>query len=138
MKIYLVSANHGGTFVVSKCVLVCPKKTLDKSLKRVLESVTFAYDDKTRVCHFPETWLLWLLTNYYDSVLNKIKSITPPLFNGKPWDAAFCIWKSKSFAENLFNNSNLDDSSTSLSVFSFTTNLKFFNIPVNSSYLGRS
>ena len=31
--------------------------------KRILEAAKFAYDNKTRVHHFPETWLLGLLAN---------------------------------------------------------------------------
>ena len=31
--------------------------------KRVLESAKLAYADKTKECHFPETWLLRLLVN---------------------------------------------------------------------------
>ena len=38
--------------------------------------------------------------------------------------------KAKLFAENLSNNSNLDDSDISLPVFSSRTNLKLYNIYV--------
>ena len=40
--------------------------------------------------------------------------------------------KKKLFAENLYQNSNIDDSGTSLPVFSSRTNLKLHNISVTS------
>ena len=67
------------------------------------------------------SWDFWQIAN---SVLNKGKSTIPPLF--KVLSSASD--KAKSFAKNSSKNSNLDDSSTSLSVFPSRTNLKLHNI----------
>ena len=57
------------------------------------------------------------------SVLNKGKSVIPPLFNG-PKVLSSASDKAKVFAENFSKNSNLYDSGISLPVFPSRTNLK--------------
>ena len=66
----------------------------------------------------------WRIAN---SVLNKGKSVIPPLFNG-PEVLSSASDKAKLFAENFSKNSNLDDSGISLPVFPSRTNLKLHNI----------
>ena len=68
----------------------------------------------------------WRIAN---SVLNKVKSATPSLFNS-PELLAPASDKAKLFAENFSKNSNLDDSGISLPVFPSRTNLKLHNISV--------
>ena len=96
--------------------------------KRVPEAAKPAYATKTRVHHFPETWLsgLWEIAN---SVLNKGKSAIPPLFNG-PEVLSSASDKAKLFAKNFSKNSNLDDSGICLPVFPSRTNLKLHNISI--------
>ena len=69
----------------------------------------------------------WRIAN---SVLNKVKSAIPPLFNG-PEVLSSTSDKAKLFAENFSLNSNLDDSGISLPVFPSRTNLKLHNISVS-------
>ena len=64
-----------------------------------------------------------------NSVLNKGKSDTPPLFNG-PDLLSSAPEKAQLFSENFSKNSNLDDSGVSLPVFPSRTNLKLHNISV--------
>ena len=66
---------------------------------------------------------LWQIAN---SVLTKSKSAIRPLFNG-PEVLSSASDKAKLFAENLSENSNLDDSGISLSVFPSRTNSKLHN-----------
>ena len=72
------------------------------------------------------SWDFWQIAN---SVLNKGKSATPPLFN-RPEVLSSASDKAKLFAENFSKNSNLDDSGISLPVFPSRTNLKLHNISV--------
>ena len=68
----------------------------------------------------------WRIAN---SVLNKVKSAVPPLFNGpEVWSSASD--KAKLLAKNYSKNSNLDDSGISLPVFPSKTTLKLYNISV--------
>ena len=60
-----------------------------------------------------------------NSVLNKSKSVMPPLFNGLEVLPSASD-KAKLFAKNFFKNSNLDDSGISLQVFPARTNLKLY------------
>ena len=60
----------------------------------------------------------WQIAN---SVVNKGKSVIPPLFNG-PDVLPSASDKAKLFAVNFSKNSNLDDSGLSLSVFPSRTN----------------
>ena len=94
--------------------------------KRLLEAAKLAYADKTKdsitsqklgSCDF------WRIAN---NVVNKSKSVIPPLFNG-PEVLSSASDKAKLFAENFSKNSNLDDS---LPVFPYRTNLKLHNISV--------
>ena len=97
--------------------------------KRVLEAAKLTYANKIKEsitsqklgsCDF------WQIAN---SVLNKGKSVIPPLFNG-PEVLSSASDKAKLFAENFSLNSNLDDSGVSLPVFPSRTNLKLYNISV--------
>ena len=60
-----------------------------------------------------------------NSVLNKSKSVMPPLFNGLEVLPSASD-EAKLFAKNFFKNSNLDDSGISLQVFPARTNLKLY------------
>ena len=64
-----------------------------------------------------------------NSLLNKGKSVLPPLFNG-PEVLSSASDKAKLFAKNFSKNSNLDDSGISLPVFPSRTNLKLHNISI--------
>ena len=66
----------------------------------------------------------WRIT---DSVLNKVKSAIPSLFNN-PEVLSSAPGKTKLFAENFSKNSNLDDSGISLTAFPSRTKLKQYNI----------
>ena len=66
----------------------------------------------------------WRITN---SVLNKGKSVIPPLFKG-PETLSSASNKAKLFAKNFSRNSDLDDSGISLPAFPCKTNLKLHNI----------
>ena len=67
----------------------------------------------------------WRIAN---SVLNKGKSATPPLYD--PEVLSFASDKAKLFPENFSKDSYLDDSGISLLVFPSRTNLKLHNISV--------
>ena len=84
--------------------------------KRILEAARLTHAYK-RVHHFPETWLLGLLTNCY-SVLNKGKSVISPLFNCTEVLSSASD-KGKLFAKKFCKNSNLDDLHIILPVFLF-------------------
>ena len=73
----------------------------------------------------------WRIAN---SVLNKDKSVIPPLLNG-PEVLFSGSDKAKLFAENLSKSSNLDDSGICLPVFPSRTNLKLHKL---SRWLKRS
>ena len=72
------------------------------------------------------SWDFWQIAN---SVLNKGKSATPPLFN-RPEVLFSASDKAKLFAKNYSNNCNLDDLSISLPVFPSRTNLELYNISI--------
>ena len=95
--------------------------------KRLLEAAKLAYATNTKesitsqklgYCDF------WRIAN---SVLNKGKSPIPPLFND-PEVLSSASDKSKLFAENFSENSNLDDAGISLPVFPSRSNLRQHNI----------
>ena len=97
--------------------------------KRVLEAAKLAYANKTKESITSQklgSRDFWRIAN---SVLNKGKSAIPPLFND-PEVLSSASDKVKLFAENFSKNSNLDDSSISLSVFPSGTDLKLLNISV--------
>ena len=84
--------------------------------KSVLEAAKLAYATKTKesiTSQKPGSQELWRIAN---SVLNKGKSVIPPLFNG-PEVLSTASNKAKLFAKNFSKNSNLDDSAISLPVF---------------------
>ena len=64
-----------------------------------------------------------------NSVLNKVKSAIPPLFNS-PKILSFASDKAKLFPKNVSKNCNLDESGISLPVFPSAANLKLRNISV--------
>ena len=91
--------------------------------KRVLEVAKLAYANKTNESITSQklgSHDFWEIAN---SVLNKVKSAIPPLFNG-PEVLSSASDKAKLFPENFSLNSNLDDSGISLPVFPSRTNLK--------------
>ena len=63
------------------------------------------------------------------SVLNKRKSVIPPLFNGLEVLSSASV-KAKLSAKNFSKNSNLVDSGISLPVYPSRTNVKLHNICV--------
>ena len=91
--------------------------------KRALEAAKLVYANKTKESIASQklgSQDFWRIAN---SVLNKGKSAIPPLFNG-PEVLSSGSHKAKLFAENLCENSNLNDSGVSLPVFPSRTNLK--------------
>ena len=97
--------------------------------KRVLEAAKLAHSNETKESITSQNLGsrdLWQIAN---SVLNKVKSAIPPLFNGPE---VLCSGSDtgKLFAENFFMNSNVDDSGISLPVSPSRTNLKLHNISV--------
>ena len=76
--------------------------------KRALEAAKVAYANKTKESITSQklgSRDFWQIAN---SVLNKGKSATPPLFNG-PEVLSSASGKTKLFAGNFSKNSNLDD-----------------------------
>ena len=97
--------------------------------KSVLESAKLAYATKTKDSITSQklgSLDFWRIAN---SVLNKAKSATPPLFNG-PEVLSSASDKAKLFAKNFSNNSNLDGSGISLPVFLSRTNLKLHKFSI--------
>ena len=97
--------------------------------KRFLQAAKLAYTSKTNESITSQklgSRDFWRIAN---SVLNKGKSATPPLFNGSKVLPSGSD-KAKLFAKNLSKNSNLDDSSISLPVFHSRTNLRLRNISI--------
>ena len=91
--------------------------------KRVLEAAKLAYANKTKESITSQkigSHDFWRIAN---SVLNKGKSATPPLFNS-PELLSLASDKAKLFAKNFSKNSNLEDSGLSLPVSPSRTNLK--------------
>ena len=84
--------------------------------KRVLEAAKLAYATKTKESITSQklgSRDFWRIAN---SVLNKGKSVIPPLFS-RPEVLSSAYDKAKLFAKNFSKNSNLDDSGISLPVF---------------------
>ena len=99
------------------------------SCKRVLEAAKLAYANKAKesiTFQKLRSRDIWRVAN---SVLNKSKSATSPLFNS-PEVLSAASDKGKLSAENFSKNSNLDDSGISLPNFPSRTNLKLHNIYV--------
>ena len=97
--------------------------------KSVLETAKFAYVTKTIesiTSQKPGFQDFWQIAN---SVLNKGKSATLPLFNG-PEVLSSASHKTKLFAKNFSKNLSLDDSGISLPVFNSIPNLKLHSISV--------
>ena len=97
--------------------------------KRVVEAAKLSYANKTKESITSQrlgSRDFWRIAN---SVLNKGKSVIPPLFNG-PKVLSSASDEAKLFAESFSKNSNLDDSCISLPVIPSRTNLKLHNISV--------
>ena len=95
--------------------------------KRVLEAAKLAHATGTKESIISQKLGFrdfWRIAN---SVLNKVKSAIPPLFNG-PEVLSSASDKVKLFAKNFSKNSNLDDSGISLPVFPSRANLRMHNI----------
>ena len=87
--------------------------------KRVLEAAKLAYATKTKETITSQklgSRDLWRIAN---SVLNKGKSVIPPLFNG-PEVLSTASDKAKLFVKNFSKNSNLDDLMTLVSLYLFS------------------
>ena len=97
--------------------------------KRILEAAKFAYATKTKESITSPKLGSRNFRRIANSVLNKGKSIIPPLFND-PEESSSAPVKTKLFSKNFSKNSNLDDSGISLPIFPFRTNLKLHNISV--------
>ena len=98
-------------------------------MQKVLEAAKLSHANKTKKSITSQKLVsrdFWQIAN---SVLNKGRSTVPPLYND-PDVLSSASDKAKLFAENLFMNSHLDDSSISLPVFPSRTNLKLHNISV--------
>ena len=107
-------------------------KQASNCCKRVVEAAKLTYTtnrkesftyQKLGSCDF------WQIAN---SVVNKVKSALPPLFN-VPELLPSASYKAKLFAKNFFKNFNLDDSGISLPAFPSRTNLKLHNVSVTLS-----
>ena len=97
--------------------------------RRVLEAAKLAYATKTKESITSQklgSRDVWQTAN---SVLNKGKSVIPPLFNG-PEVLSSASDKAKLFTKNFSKNSNLDDPGISLPGFLSRTNLKLYNISI--------
>ena len=97
--------------------------------KMVLEAAKLAYAAKIKesiTCQKLGSWDSWQIAN---SVFNKGKSAMPRLFNGLEVLSSASD-KTKLFAKNFSNNSNLDGSGMSLPVFPSRVNLKLHNISI--------
>ena len=84
--------------------------------KKVLEAAKLAYANKTKESITSQklgSWDFWQIAN---SVINKGKSVIPPLFNSLEVLPS-ALDKAKLFPENFSKNSNLDDSGISSPVF---------------------
>ena len=97
--------------------------------KSVLETAKLAYANKTKESITSQKLSSHDFWGIANSVLNKVKSAIPLLFNG-PEVLSSLSHKAKLLPENFSVNSNLDESSISLSVFPSRTNLKLHNISV--------
>ena len=95
--------------------------------KRVLEAAKLAYTTKAKASIYSQKLGSQDFCQIVNSVLNKGKSVTPPLFSGSKVLSSVSD-KAKLFAKNFSKDSNLDDLGISLSVFPSRTNLKLHNI----------
>ena len=97
--------------------------------KRVLEAAKLAYAPKTKESITSQKLGSQDFWQIADSVLNKGKSVIPPLLNGLEVLSSTSD-KVKSFPKNFSKNSNLVESGISLPVFPSRTNLKLQDISV--------
>ena len=97
--------------------------------KRVLETAKLAYTTKTKEAITSQKLGSRDFRQIANSVLNKAKSVIPPLFNG-PEVLSTASDKAKLFAKNFSKNPNFADSGISFPVFPSRTNLKLHNISI--------
>ena len=105
--------------------------------KRVLEAFKLAYANKTKESITSQKGGSWDFRRITNSVLNKVKSSIPSLFNG-PEVLSSVSDKAKLCAENFLKNSNLVGSGIFLPVFPSRTNLKLHNISLTPKILEKS
>ena len=105
-----------------------------KRSKRVLEATKLTYATKTKESITSQklgSRDFWRIAN---SVLNKSKSVIPPLFNGPEMLSSASdfsdVFSTKLFAKTFSKNSDFDDSGISLPVFPSRTNLKLHNFSI--------
>ena len=121
--------SHSCPRFSAACAAAIKFKQASNHCKMVLEAAKLAYANKTKDSITSQklgSLNFWQTAN---SVLNKGKSATSPLFNvlevlSSVYDTA------KLFDENFSKNCNLDDSGISLPVFPSRTNLKLQNMSV--------
>ena len=102
-------------------------RQISNRYKRVLEAAKLAYANKTKESITSQklgSRDFWRIAN---SVLNKGKSVLPPLFNG-PEMLSFVSDKAELFAKNFSKNSNLENSGIPLPIVSSRPNLKLHDI----------
>ena len=133
LQLLLVNFASGFKFELMYVpLIVIPKVKFRKAsnhCKRVLETAKLAYATKPKESITSQklgSRDFWQIAN---NVLNKGKSVIPPLFNG-PDVLSTASHKAKLFAKNFSKNSNLDESGISLPVFPSRTNLKLHNISI--------
>ena len=97
--------------------------------KKVLEAAKLAYANKAKESITSQKLSSRDFWQVASSLLNKVKSAIPPLFNGLEMLSSASD-KAKLFVEKFSMNSTLDDSGISLPVFPSRTNLKLHNISV--------
>ena len=97
--------------------------------KRILEAAKLAYANKANESITSQKLSSHDFWQIASSLLNKVKSAIPPLFNDLEVLSSASD-KAKLFAEKFSMNSTLDDSGISLPVFPSRTNLKLHNISV--------
>ena len=97
--------------------------------KRILKAAKLAYASRTKECTTSQKHGSWDFWRIASSVLNKVESAAPPLFNG-PEVLCSASDQAEIFAEIFSKNSNLDDSGIYSPVLPSRTNLKLHNISV--------
>ena len=97
--------------------------------KRVLEAAKLAYGSKAKDSSTSQKLGSQDFWQIAISVLNKVKSAIPPLFNSLAVLSSASD-KAKLFAKNFSKNCSLYDSGIFLPVFSSRTNLKLHNISI--------
>ena len=97
--------------------------------ERVIEAAKLAYANKTKESITSQKLGFWDFWQIAKSVLNKGKSVIPPLFNSLEVLSSSSS-TAKLFAETFSKSSNLEDSGISLPALPSRTNLKLHSISV--------